>query len=131
MIRQYSVLMYLSCSDVCCVCLMPVQGSWQGMWPEYFFAHLMEAFMHMIMINVLMLITLAILHAPFGQINRKSKGAPAVSDDIAEMFGWGKQVGAPGCGGRCGCVCTRACVCALCQSVTGLTECTHDACRPD
>ena len=62
------------------------------MWPEYFFSRLMEVFMHMVMINVIMLIAVAILYAPYGEIKRQSKGAPSVFHDISEMFGWGKQV---------------------------------------
>ena len=85
------------CCYMGCVCL---QGSWQGLWPEYFFTHLMEAYMHLILINILMLITLAILYGPFGKIKARSRGSPSISDDINDMLGWTNQVGGSSvCGG--------------------------------
>ena len=86
----------------------------QGGWPKYFATHLMEAFMHVILIMVIMLIALAILYGPFGEIKAQSHGAPGVHDDIAEMTGWGKQVRVCACVrmSMCVCVCVCACVCA-------------------
>ena len=69
-----------------------LQGSLQGGWPEYFFTHLMEAYMYLILINVLTLITVAILYGPYGVLKRESHGAPYVHEDMAELLGWGKQV---------------------------------------